>query len=96
MGAVEVSKLQSRKDQDLWNGLHAGNTAFYSDYLMSSISYLNTCVFNRELSECMCFVPVVERVLILEEEHRAIICENKMKRKICVIDRFMICVVLMV
>ena len=77
MGAVEVSKLQSRKDQDLWNGLHAGNTAFYSDYLMSSISYLNTYMFNRELSECVCFVPVMERLLILKEEHRTIICENR-------------------
>jgi len=81
MGAVEVSKLQSRKDQDLWNGLHVGNTAFYSDYLMSSVSYLNTYVFNRELSEYVCFVPVMESVLTLEEEHRAIICENRMKKK---------------
>jgi len=60
MGAVEVSKLQSMKEQGLWNGLHVGNATFCSNYkyLMSSVSYLNMCVFNRELSECMCFVYV--------------------------------------
>jgi hypothetical protein len=62
MDVVEVSKLQLRKGQDLWNGLHAGNAAFSSYHLMSTVSYLNTCMFNREMSECVCFVPVMKRV----------------------------------
>jgi len=57
---------------------------------MSPVSYLNTYKFNRELSECMCFEPVMERVLAIQEGHRARICENRMTRQIFVIDRFII------